>query len=73
MKSLDEIIKERFVDVGRVFYVFSFIKYLGIRIKFLLIDFKELKKIVKECLVNSFVRLSRLFVVIYKVLMVIFI
>ena len=70
MKSPDEIIKERFADVGRVPHAFSSIKYLGTRTESPPTDFQELKKTVKECLANSSVRSSRSPAVIYKALMV---
>ena len=73
VKSSDEIIKERFADVGRVPHAFSSIKYLGTRTVSPPTDFKELKKTVKECLANSSVRSSRSPAVIYKALMVTFI
>lgn len=72
MKSPDEIIKERFADVGRVPQAFSSIQYLGTRTESPPTDFKELKQTVKECLANSSVRSSRSPAVIYKALMVMF-
>lgn len=72
VKSPDEIIKERFADVGRVPQAFSSIKYLGTRTESPPTDFTELKQTVKECLANSSVRSSRSPAVIYKALMVTF-
>ena len=72
MKSPDEILKERFADVGRVPHAFSSIKYLGTRTESPPTDFTELKQAVKECLANSSVRSSRSPAVIHKALMVIY-
>ncbi|KAJ7371035.1 Zinc finger FYVE domain-containing protein 1 [Desmophyllum pertusum] len=69
VKSPDEIIKERFADVGRVPHAFSSIKYLGTRTESPPTDFTELKQATRECLANSSVRSSRSPAIIYKALM----
>lgn len=71
VKSPDEILKERFADVGRVPYAFSSIKYLGTRTVSPPTDFTQLIQAVKESLANSSVRSSRSPAVIFKALMVI--
>ncbi|XP_073247617.1 zinc finger FYVE domain-containing protein 1-like [Porites lutea] len=69
VKSPDEILKERFADVGRVPYAFSSIKYLGTRTVSPPTDFTQLIQAVKESLANSSVRSSRSPAVIFKALM----
>lgn len=71
VKSPDEILKERFADVGRVPHAFSSIKYLGTRTVSPPTDFTQLIQAVKESLANSSVRSSRSPAVIFKALMVI--
>lgn len=70
-KSPDEILKERFVDVGRIPHAFSSIKYVGTRTTVPPTDFTELKQAVRDGLANSSVRSSRSPVIIYKALTVI--
>lgn len=69
LKSPDEILKERFANVGRVPHAFSSIKYLGTRTETPPTNFKGLKQAVKGCLGDSSVRSSRSPTVIYKALM----
>lgn len=69
LKSPDEILKERFANIGRIPHAFSSIKYLGTRTETPPTNFRGLKQAVKECLVDSSVRLSRSPTIIYKALM----
>lgn len=68
-KSPDEILKERFADVGRFPRAFSSIKYVGTRTTTPPTDFTELKRAVRNGLANSSVRSLRSPAVIYKALM----
>lgn len=70
-KCPDEILKERFSDVGRFPHAFSSIKYVGTRTLSPPTDFSELKKAVTDGLTTSSVRSWRSPAVIYKALMVI--
>lgn len=68
-KCPDEILKERFSDVGRFPHAFSSIKYVGTRTLSPPTDFSELKKAVTDGLTTSSVRSWRSPAVIYKALM----
>lgn len=69
-KNPDDIIKQRFADVGRVPQAFSSIKYVGTRTYARPTDFNCLKKAVKQNLSNNSVRSARSPDIIFKALMV---
>ena len=64
------MIKERFIDVGRVPQAFSSIKYIGTKTESAPTNFRELKKTVIDCLADNSVRSSRSPAIIYKSLVV---
>jgi len=70
-RNPDDILKQRFADVGRVPQAFSSIKYIGTRTYAPPTDFNGLKKTVREHLGDNAVRSARSPQIIFNVLMVI--